>query len=159
MTDEIVEAVRMFKPRSLREAIELARLHDDNLSKQKRSPRGAYQQRFQPFKSVSRASSSTTVAVSNSQSIATTSAKKLSWDEMQRRREKGLCFGCNKKFTLCYRCQQPQAFFIEAFSQEDLFNDLDVHEDEVDDEDTGGPLISLHAILRCMGPRIMRVYW
>jgi hypothetical protein len=44
--------------------------------------------------------------------------KKLSWEEMQKRREKGLCFGCNKKFTLGHRCQTPQAFVIEVVTTE-----------------------------------------
>lgn len=68
-------------------------------------------------------------------------------------------FGCNEKFTPGHRCQQPQAFFIEAFSPEELFGDPDVHEEKVDDEDTGGhdPFISLHAIVGCLGPRTMRV--
>ena len=49
-----------------------------------------------------------------SQTNGTVSTKKISWEEMQRWREKGLCFNCNEKFTLGHRCATSQAFVIEV---------------------------------------------
>jgi len=52
-------------------------------------------------------------------------AKKLSWEEMQKRREKGLCFGCNEKFTSGHRCQTPQALSIEVSATEERFEEFE----------------------------------
>jgi len=70
-----------------------------------------------------------------------------------------LCFGCNEKFTPGHRCQKPQTFLIEAYTTEE--------DDELVDftgASEGGncaeeeePLISLHAISGCNGPKTMRV--
>jgi hypothetical protein len=69
--------------------------------------------------------------------------KKLSWDEMQQRREKGLCFNCNEWYTLGHRCTVPQLFIIE-----DEVEDSDSPKREVvpdEDDDSRNPTISLHA--------------
>jgi hypothetical protein len=102
--------------------------------------------------------SATTSTVPTTRTYSSGAAKKLSWEEMQKRREKGLCFGCNEKFTPGHRCQKPQAFFIEAYTIEDdeLLDFTEVPEENkyVEEEE---PLISLHAIAGCNGPKTMRI--
>lgn len=86
-------------------------------------------------------------------------AKRLSWDEMQKRREKGLCFGCNEKFVPGHHCQTPQVFLIEVLPQG--LGDMDGFDEELggagDGHSEESPLISLHALAGCSGPRTMRV--
>jgi hypothetical protein len=78
---------------------------------------------------------------------------------MKQCREKGLCFGFNEKFTPGHRCQEPQAFLIEAYTVEDDDELVDFAETTeegrgIDDEES---LISLHAIASCNGPKTMRI--
>jgi len=108
----------MFKLKTLREAIEVARMGDDNLSRDRKTARGE-RPKPQPTESFPKSNHSTVSTYSAEYSTNTTrpyssgAAKKLSWEEMQKRREKGLCFGCNEKFTPGHRCHTPQAFSIE----------------------------------------------
>jgi hypothetical protein len=44
---------------------------------------------------------------------------------MQKRREKGLCFGCNEKFTSGHRCQTLQALSIEVSAMEEMFEEFE----------------------------------
>jgi hypothetical protein len=63
-------------------------------------------------------------------------AKELSWEEMHKRREKGLCFGCNDKFTPGHQCQNTQVLFIEfeARTLKEMHDDYE----ETDAEIVGG---------------------
>ena len=40
--------------------------------------------------------------------------KKMSWEEMQKHCENGLCFNYNDRFTSGHRCQVSHMFVIEA---------------------------------------------
>ena len=66
---KIAEAVQMFRPRTLKDAISLARMKDEQLQRQRGAP-----------STLTKSNLSTLAEVSNS------TIKKLSWDEMQRRR-------------------------------------------------------------------------
>ena len=55
-----------------------------------------------------------------SQTNKTKSTKNISWEEMQRRREKGLYFNCNEKFIPVNHCATSQAFVIEVFPHQEF---------------------------------------
>ncbi|CAA0816868.1 Unknown protein, partial [Striga hermonthica] len=38
---------------------------------------------------------------------------RLTDEEMQQRREKGLCYSCNEKFTPCHKCKGKEVFLLE----------------------------------------------
>ena len=95
---ELVEDIRMFKPKSLKEAISLARMRDEQLMRQREITR--------PFnRAVVDFSSSTKFK-------PTTPIKRLTWDEMQRRRAQGVCINCEEKFTPGHRCTGPQLLLL-----------------------------------------------
>lgn len=75
--------------------------------------------------------------------------KRLPWDELQKRREKGLCFNCDEKFTLGHRCKVKQAFLIEPVESSE-------EEDLVEYEFQETPEISVHALAGVRGSRTMR---
>jgi predicted aspartyl protease len=85
---------------------------------------------------------------------------------MQKRREKGLCFSCNERFTPSHRCAVKQLFIfdVETGDGEDLPGEnLAPEEDDAYAEEVE-PHISLHALAGYTGPRTMRVlgrigYW
>ena len=97
---EISEAIRMFKPKTLKEAISLARMKDEQLQRQKEFSRPPPP----PTCTSSVPSTSTT----------TSPVKRLSWDETQRRRAQGLCFNCDEKFSSRHRCKVPQLLLLEG---------------------------------------------
>lgn len=67
---------------------------------------------------------------------------------MQKRREKGLCFNCDEKFTPGHKCKVKQAYLIEPVdSSEDETEHIEVEEAE----------ISVHAMSGVRGPKTMRV--
>ncbi|KAH9671355.1 hypothetical protein KPL70_017339 [Citrus sinensis] len=99
---EIAEDIRMFRPRTLKEAISLARMKDDQITRQRRL--------FQP------PSSRTPPTLPPTQASPTVPVKRLPWDEMQRRRAQGLCFTCNERFTAGHKCQGPQLLLLESYN-------------------------------------------
>ena len=84
----------MFKPQLVKDTISLAHMKDDQLQRMKKS--------HPPH------SNGVTLERSSNATI-----KRLTWDEMQMWRAQGLCFNCNKLFTLGHRCSQPQLLLLE----------------------------------------------
>ena len=99
---EISDAIHMFKPRTLKEAISLARMKDDQLSRQRKflrpSPSAQAPLALPP---PTRASPAAPI-------------RRLSWDEMQKRRAQGLCFNCNDRFTAGHKCNKPHLLLLEG---------------------------------------------
>jgi hypothetical protein len=134
---EISSDVRKFKPRTLRATIEFARMREDELNHMKKST----------YSDVSKYSpkppweSSPTMTPSLPK-ITGSQVKKLSWDEMQQRREKGLCFNCNERYTPSHQCTVPQLFIIEAEAKDN--DSLEGETIPNEDDDSRNPTISLH---------------
>ncbi|KAH9747312.1 hypothetical protein KPL70_004668 [Citrus sinensis] len=105
---EISEEIRLFRPRTLKEAISLARMRDEQFQRQKRLVRSPNFSRSPPPQIV------------NNRASPTIPIKKLPWEEMQRRRAQGLCFNCNDKFTAGHKCTKPQLLILEAEDEENI---------------------------------------
>ena len=90
--------------------------------------------------------------------------KRISWDEMQKRRAQGLCFDCNNKFTPGHRCQVPQLMILENIAQDDV---TAVEVDSIKQEEETTPIerregmeepeITIHALTRWAAPRTMLI--
>ncbi|EEF45881.1 conserved hypothetical protein [Ricinus communis] len=79
---EIAEGIRMFKLQSLKEAISLARMRDEQLIRTWRLTR--------PL------NKPTVETITSDAAKITPATKRLSWEEMQKRRAQGLCFNCDE---------------------------------------------------------------
>lgn len=134
---EIVDGIRMFKPKSLKEAISLARMRYEHLICQRKATR--------PFnRSIADSPSPTKFKTASPM-------KRLTWDEMQKRRAQGLCFNCDEKFTPGHRCKEPQLLLLEGSNEYS------------DDEETEGsmesqPEISLHPLSGWTAYKTLRVW-
>ncbi|XP_037493831.1 uncharacterized protein LOC110010892 [Jatropha curcas] len=126
---EITEGIRMFKPQTLKDAISLARMKDEQLLRQKKAIRPSYQM-----------SSSSATKIKQS-----TPVKRLSWEEMQNRWAKGLCFNCDERFVPGHRCSKPQLLLLDG--------GIGIEEDDDEIE----PEISLHALTGWSSAGTMRV--
>ncbi|KAG8658352.1 hypothetical protein MANES_03G138751v8 [Manihot esculenta] len=123
---EISDGIRMFTPKTLKEAINYARMRDEQLQRQKKAIRT-----FTP-----------TNLLSPTKEKTATPVKRLSWEEMQKRRAAGLCFNCDAKFTPRHRCAKPQLLLLDGGTE---------------DEDEDEPEISLHALTGWSNSQTMRV--
>ena len=99
---EIADEIRMFMPKTLKDAFKLARMRDEQLTRQRKTTRP-------PF--FSRAVTNPTTT---NRSPTTSSIKRLLWEEIQRKRALGLCFKCNERFTTGHKCQGPQLLLLEV---------------------------------------------
>ena len=88
--------------KTLKDAIKLVRMRDEQLTRQRKTTRP-------PF--FSRAVRNPTTI---NRSPTTSSIKRLPWEEMQHRRALGLCFNCNERFTAGHKCQGPQLLLLEV---------------------------------------------
>lgn len=115
LKDEIRSEVKLFRPTTLVHATSLARLQEEKLQRTSEPPpKTGLIPLPQP-----RASPNPT---SNSQILPSATFKKLSWSEMQGRREKGLCYNCDEKFGPGHRCKTtPQVFLLDTLDEADAY--------------------------------------
>ncbi|CAA0840388.1 Unknown protein, partial [Striga hermonthica] len=82
-----------------------------------------------------------------------TEVKRLTEEEMSRRREKRLCFRCEEKYTPGHRCKQNYLIeFVDSDDEEPVIEEereVEVLNDEVE--------ISIHAMAGTKGPRTMKL--
>lgn len=96
---EISDGIQMFKPKTLKDAISFARMRDYQLSRQRKFSRPSLPAQVPiAFPPTTREGTIT----------PTTPIRRLSWEEMKRRRAQGLCFHCNERFTVRHRSRKPQ---------------------------------------------------
>ncbi|CAA0830167.1 Unknown protein, partial [Striga hermonthica] len=109
---ELVAEVRMDRPRSMRASMESARLHEDHLAAvRKARPSGV---RGEPRRThVATEEQVPRTERKSLGEVVLTTSNVLTDDEMQRRREKGLCYTCNEKFTPGHKCKGKEVFLLE----------------------------------------------
>lgn len=76
--------------------------------------------------------------------------KRLPWDELQKRREKGLCFNCDERFIPGHRCKIKQAFLTELVESSDEEVQEEGHTNDAAE-------ISIYALVGIRGPRTLRM--
>ncbi|GJW40191.1 hypothetical protein Tco_0066036 [Tanacetum coccineum] len=88
---EIADGIRMFKSINLKDARSLARMRDEQLN------------RLSPIIHASSAGPTKNITM-----------KRLTWDEIQKRRAQGLCFNYDEKFSVGHKCKGPQLRVMES---------------------------------------------
>ncbi|KAK8482065.1 hypothetical protein V6N11_063350 [Hibiscus sabdariffa] len=124
LKDDIADAIRMFKPKTLKDAISLARMREEQLTRQRKLQRPT---RFGTESSLP------------TKPNTILPMKRLTWSEMQKRRAQGLCFNCDEKFTTGHRCCGSQLLILEGI-------DNSYGEEVIEDTLELQPEISLHAL-------------
>ncbi|XP_047943164.1 uncharacterized protein LOC125190006 [Salvia hispanica] len=137
LRDDLAKEIRFFRPQSLEHAIELAR-HADDQAKNKRT---VSFHKIQP-------KATTTPSTSGSMSRPLTStkppqARRLTWAEMQAKREKNECFNCDEPFSRGHTCKFNQALLIEIEDEEEE-DTPPIYDEELG---AGTPAISLNALM------------
>ena len=145
---DISDGIHMFKPQTLKDAISFARMKDDQLMRQRKFIRPTPPVRA-PL-AFSPSTSTTHVAP----------IQRLSWDEMQRRQLQGLCFNCNERLTVGYKCQGAKLLMLEGHAEDDEVvcdNIHNKHHAAEHLEEFMEPEITLHALTGWIAPKTMRV--
>ncbi|GKA40709.1 hypothetical protein Tco_0733302 [Tanacetum coccineum] len=101
---KIADGIRMFKPTNLKDATSLARMRDGQLN------------RLSPIKQPSSLGPT-----------KNTTMKRLTWDEMQKKRAQGICFNCDEKFSVGYKCKGPQLLVMESALDEGDYESFIYH--------------------------------
>ncbi|KAK8933363.1 hypothetical protein KSP39_PZI015730 [Platanthera zijinensis] len=145
LKDYIRDEVQALMPQSLNHAITLARIQEERFSRQ----RGRMQNR-----PPSASTTTTTVARREQPTANKPTVTRLSWSELQARKEKGLCFNCDEKFAPGHKCQRTQAFMLYQEAEEAPAADEDELEVDLEDTEFG---VSMHALEGCVPPLTMRL--
>ncbi|KAH9735892.1 hypothetical protein KPL71_017903 [Citrus sinensis] len=133
LNPKISDGIRMFKPKTLKEAISLTRMQEDQV-----------QRKFSQPLPVSGTPSTLYVPT---QSPSTSNVKRLMWDEMQRRRAQGLCFNCPEKFSVSHKCMGPQILLLEgSIDARDIMYEETEIAAEVTPTDRAKPKNSFHSL-------------
>ncbi|KAG7588776.1 Reverse transcriptase domain [Arabidopsis suecica] len=124
----IANGIRMFQPKSLPEVINYTRLMEGQLQRLKKGAMSSPVMRNSTFlRPIPR-------KVSSEQT-----PKKLSWEELKKKRSLGLCFSCDERYTPGHKCKQPQFFIMEGENEGDDEDDEKIGEEEK-------PEISMYAL-------------
>ena len=127
LRSDISDGIRMFKPQTLKEAISLARMKDDQL---------AIQRRFGRLAPPMRAPLTLPPTQIATPPAPAAPVLRLSWEEMQQRRAQNLCFNCNDRFTAGHKCLGPRILLLEGYEDND-----DLLCDEVTEEQPAGRIM------------------
>lgn len=97
------------------------------------------------------------------QSKVTTTVRRLSDKEMQEKREKGLCFRCDGKWTAGHRCLRRELSILCAEEDEEEAVELaeeeavELAEEEPEEEEDDSPAISLNSVMGITSPKTMKM--
>jgi len=92
--------------------------------------------------------------------VPTNPIRRLTWEEMQRRRAQNLCFNCNDRFTAGHKCREPRILMLEGYDGSNtLLCDNEGEDQPVQEnfETTTKPEITLHALTGWATPKTMRI--
>lgn len=113
LNHSISHGIRMFQPKSLREVINYARLREGQLKRQRKE----YRRPTSFSKPIS--TSSVPITETRNRDSHNQTPKKLSWEELKRKRSLGLCFSCDERYNPSHKCQKSQLILMEGDDAEE----------------------------------------
>lgn len=150
LKEEIRGGVQMFRPKSISEAMGLARLQEDTFEALNKKNRVSTKPYIPPLTPSPRLPETGPKLTETGTSI-----RKMTQRDFDDRRAKGLCFGCDEKYFRGHVCKKKQIFMLEAEEEEEIFEDT---QQELLQGDTQEEFqISLHALSGIQSYRTMRI--
>ncbi|WVZ04461.1 hypothetical protein V8G54_025267 [Vigna mungo] len=148
-------------PSSILKAIALARLFEEKYSAKTKPQYVSYHRQYHSTnsqQSFTNPMQQPILATPNTRptapSFRNSLIKKMSPTEMQSRRERGLCFTCDEKFSATHRCQNRQYLIMQLEEEEKDAQELE--EDVVNLEDELAHYLSFSALKGSAGTGTMR---
>ncbi|XP_019240631.1 PREDICTED: uncharacterized protein LOC109220626 [Nicotiana attenuata] len=113
---DIKSSILAHRPTTYEDVVHLAHIHEQRILAEKGPPRPAFANRTPPLlpnpHTVPNNISSTSVGPSNSPPQTRATLKRLSHAELQSRRERGLCYYCEEKYTAGHKCKSPPQLLL-----------------------------------------------
>ena len=170
MNQHLALHVRQFNVTTVPAAAKIAKLHELSLAhtpaKTSRpafnsSQRSSFTQNKNQYSSTTPTTPNTT-SNQNKPILATPPHKRISFDEMQERKRKGLCMYCDEQFTPGHQLKHRRSEFLllEADPTEfdkEIALEEQIRETTIEDEDDKVPTISIHALNGCPTFNCMRL--
>ena len=141
LKDEIRLDVRVKQPKTLYETISVSHLIEErNLFQQKQGIQfrpAAYsnQPRPQPTPTVGVLGPPPPLCATPTSGNSQGPVRRITSQEARERREKGLCFYCDERFTPGHRCSRPQLFMIENVQMDGGIEDVDMELESAPNDD------------------------
>ncbi|CAA0831728.1 Unknown protein, partial [Striga hermonthica] len=161
---ELAAEVRLDQPHTLREAMESARRRDEHLMATRRigreSVRNMEQRRMDQHLNERTIIDNAPSNMSNVQPnprppnnfrTPPPSVKQLTFEEMRRRREKGLCYKCEERFTSGHQCER--LFLIDVIEEDEK----EAYEEQPAQQVNEVLEISVNAMAGLQGPRTIQL--
>jgi hypothetical protein len=83
---------------------------------------------------------------------------RLTPQQIAEKREKGLCFNCDSKYSRGHKCNEKKLFYIEGPSEEEEDEPISEENKELGEESHDSqPIISCHALSGFMAPQTLKV--
>ncbi|XP_062173762.1 uncharacterized protein LOC133879249 [Alnus glutinosa] len=165
LKDEIRLPVRMLNPDSLNTAFSLAKIQEEFMNstrKPYKSARNSYG--FSKQSECGNSSGSSPLLAgqttsSNSVQPKSLPTQRISRAQMRERREKGLCYYCDDKYSQSHVCKTLRIFLIQGmeWEQDMADNSVCIEEEGIEELGVNLPEISLHTISGTPTPHTMRV--
>ncbi|KAG8368991.1 hypothetical protein BUALT_Bualt15G0103800 [Buddleja alternifolia] len=167
LRSEISVNVHMFRPKSLQEAISLAKLQEQALSLSQKKPSPLYSKQLSyPQKPFSKPNPPLILPrpTNQSQNLSKThlgQQRRLSPQEIDEKRSKGLCFWCDEKFNRDHICKNKRQLYLLEVPLEEREEEGD--DSEIDEDPDNGEEeitefhISMHAMTGIHDYKTMRV--
>ncbi|XP_026382523.1 uncharacterized protein LOC113277692 [Papaver somniferum] len=158
LRSDIGTGVRLFLPKTLSEAFDIALRQEDAITATK-----AFSASKPWIRSVQPKALGTITSPNSQKNGLPPGVKRLSWMEQKERREKGLCFNCDKLYKPGHLCEQSRLLFLEGaagvtITELDCIGGDDKEiTAEQDKEIQTTPGISLHALMGSLFPNTMRI--
>lgn len=148
---ELAAEVRVYRPKTYTKAIEIARIRDDHLMAARRAIRPDIRrpEPNMPEVKTTHGNQKGEIIGSGPRPLLA-GIKRLPWDELQKRRERGLCINCDEKFIPGHKCKIKQAYLIEPMDSGDVGKSEEITEVE-------NAEISIQALADVRGPRTKRL--
>jgi hypothetical protein len=124
LKENIQHEVCLFEPKSLEKAFSMERKVENKNMATRRVATNNYREHHVPSPNL-------------------TQPTRLTPQQMDERREKGLCFNCDNKYSKGHKCGEKKLFYIDCEEEED--QELEPSQD-LDLEETT-PMISCHALV------------
>jgi len=149
LKENIRAEVRASRPSTLIEAVGLARLFEARSVAQRK------QVTMQEGRRITGPSHFPPMPSSNLSRGRSPMVKRLNPAELKERRDRGLCFNCDEKFSPGHRCKK--LFLIEGVYEEEVDTGREEVAENNYEEEEEVPEISIHAISRVQAPQTMKV--
>ena len=95
---------------------------------------------------------------SNVPSVNTPKSTRLTPQQLEERREKGICFNCDSKYSKGHKCGENKLFYIDCEEEEaDDQEPSQIEEIEATTPEDITPIISCHALARISTPQTLQI--